>query len=131
MDRLSGAIVGRWQTTDGATLYGSMPVTAASISLTRRRDAFVREWDITAGASFEPATSLITYGERDGARVVLKVIKAPADEWQSGGVVAAFEGLAMVRALEHTEGALLLERLDPGTPLVERTASGDVEATRI
>ncbi len=61
---------------------------------------------------------------------MLKVVKRPGDEWRSGDVVSAFGGRGMVRLLESTEGALLLERLAPGRELVELTRrSRDDDAT--
>ena len=69
--------------------------------------------------SFETPSSLIGYGRRDGQRLVLKVVKTPNDEWHAGAVLAAFGGHGMVRVIEHTEGAMLLERAEPATSLVE------------
>ena len=59
---------------------------------------------------------------------MLKVVQLPNDEWHAGDVLAAFGGRGVVRVLEHTAGAMLLERLDPGTPLVELVRSGGDEA---
>jgi len=59
---------------------------------------------------------------------VLKVVQRPNDEWHAGDVLAAFGGRGVVRVLEHTAGAMLLERLDPGTPLVELVRSGGDDA---
>jgi streptomycin 6-kinase len=87
---------------------------------------------VTVDESFETPSSLITYGRRDRQPVVLKIVKAPGDEWHSGAVVGAFGGRGVVRVLEYVDGALLLERLDPGTSLVELTLSGrDEEAMAI
>lgn len=82
--------------------------------------------------SFETESSLIAYGRRDTESVVLKVVKAPGDEWRSGEVARAFRGRGVVRVLESVEGAALLERIEPGTPLVELTRGGrDDDATEI
>jgi streptomycin 6-kinase len=85
----------------------------------RRLHQLAAEWGIELNESFETSSSLIGYGTRDGQRVVLKVVKVPNDEWHAGAVLAAFGGRGMVRVLEHVEGAMLLQRLEPGTSLVE------------
>jgi streptomycin 6-kinase len=87
-----------------------------------------RRWRVDPGEMFETESSLIVYGRRDGEPVVLKVVKAPGDEWWSGEVVSAFGGRGMVSALDHVGGAVLLGRLDPGRPLVELTRAGQDEA---
>ncbi|HUS10503.1 MAG TPA: aminoglycoside phosphotransferase family protein [Pyrinomonadaceae bacterium] len=47
-------------------------------------------------------------------------------------MLAAFAGNGVVRVYEHAPGAILLERLKPGTTLVDLTLNGrDEEATRI
>jgi streptomycin 6-kinase len=91
-----------------------------------------RRWHVTVEQTFETPTSVISYGLRDRQPVVLKVVKQPCDEWRSGEVVHAFDGRGVVRAYEYVDGALLLERLDPGDPLVDLTIAGhDDEATAI
>jgi streptomycin 6-kinase len=76
---------------------------------------------------------MIGMGKRGNEPVVVKMILDPNDEeWNSGAVVEAFEGKGMVRLLERRDGAMLLEKLDPGTPLVEMVLEGhDQEATTI
>lgn len=68
----------------------------------------------------------------DGSRAVLK-LAFPADEEFVTGVEAlkTFDGRGAVRVLDHDleKGAVLLERLEPGTPLA--WLSDDEEATRI
>jgi len=109
----------------GETPSELAPVVARCHELARR-------WRVDLGDVFETESSLIVYGRREGEPVVLKVVKAPGDEWRSGEVVSAFGGRGMVRALEHVDGAVLLERLVPGTALVELTKRGrDDEATEI
>jgi streptomycin 6-kinase len=92
-----------------------------------------QEWGLELDESFETPSSIIAYGRRGGQRVVLKVVRRPNDEWHAGEVLAAFGARGVVRVLEHTAGAMLLERLDPGTPLVELVRSGldDVPTTLI
>lgn len=94
------------------------------------RDGLAREWRVELDESFDTPSSVITYGRRDGRRVVLKVVKRPNDEWRAGEILAAFGGRGVVRVLEHVGGAMLLERLDPGTALVDLVRGGrDDEAT--
>lgn len=97
-----------------------------------RRDTLARQWRVIVEESFETSTSLIASGQRDDLGVVLKVVKNPGDEWRSGEVLKAFDGRGMVRVYEHVDGAMLLERLDPGSALVDLTLGGrDEEATSI
>lgn len=91
-----------------------------------------RDWRVEARESFETSSSVILYGTRDGQPVVLKIVKEQNDEWHAGAVLAAFGGRGMVRVLEHTGGAMLLEHLEPGTPLVQLVRpDGDDAATTI
>lgn len=97
-----------------------------------RRDPLAREWRVTIEESFETATSLIAYGRRDGRRVVLKVVKNPGDEWRSGEILNAFDGRGVVRVYEYVDGAMLIERFDPASALVDLALAGrDEEATAI
>ena len=57
--------------------------------------------------------------------MVLKAVKQPGDEWRSGDVLRAFDGRGVVRVLEHVDGAVLLERLDPASSLVDVVRRGD------
>jgi streptomycin 6-kinase len=91
-----------------------------------------REWRLKIEESFETETSVISFVTREGQSLVLKTVKHPDDEWNAGAVVSAFEGRGIVRVYEYTGGAMLLERLWPGTNLVELAMSGhDEEATDI
>jgi len=93
-----------------------------------RRAYLAHLWRVELDESFETPSSVIAYGRRSAQRVVLKAVKRPNDEWHAGDVLAAFGGRGVVRVLEHTAGAMLLERLDPGTQLVELVRSGGHEA---
>ena len=73
-------------------------------------------------------TSLLVFGRRGGEPVVLKVVKREGDEWRSGEIVHAFGGRGVVRVLEYEDGAALLERIVPGTNLVELTRGGHDDA---
>ena len=71
-------------------------------------------------------------GTRGHQPVVLKVLRQPGNEWHSGETLAAFEGRGMVRAFDYQPGAVLMERLRPGTLLVEWVRAGrDEEATEV
>jgi len=59
---------------------------------------------------------------------VLKVVKREGDEWRSGEIVHAFGGRGVVRVLEYEDGAALLERIVPGTNLVELTRADHDDA---
>ena len=86
------------------------------------------EWGVVIESTQETPSSIIAYGMRGATDVVLKLVKHDGDEWNSGEVVQAFGGRAVVRAYEHTGGALLLERLRPGQSLVALCEQGDDEA---
>ena len=91
-----------------------------------------REWRLVIEESFETETSVISYVSRDGQNHVLKVVKHEGDEWNAGDVLEAFDGNGVVRVYEHSGGAMLLERLQPGNSLVNMALSGrDEEATDI
>src|SRR5687767_7494374 len=116
--------------TPEATRDSTRTVSASLVH--RRAEECARGWSVLVDRTVETESSLINYGHRDGRPVVLKVVKRENDEWHSGAFVAAFGGRGFVRAIEHMAGAVLLERLDPGHPLVELATSGrDDEATGI
>ena len=87
-----------------------------------------RRWNVEIDSRIETGSSLIAFGRRGPEQVVLKVVKRPGDEWRSGEVVNEFGGRGVVRALEYDDGAVLLERIVPGTALVELTRGGDDDA---
>jgi len=88
-----------------------------------------RQWQLVIEDSFETETSVISFVSRDERALVLKTVKTPGDEWNAGQVLAAFGGKGVVRVCEYTSGAMLLERLQPGTSLSE--IGDDREATAI
>lgn len=53
------------------------------------------------------------------------------DEHRAGAVLEAFDGVGMVRLIEHTPDELRLERLDPATPLSTLAATSDADATAV
>lgn len=92
----------------------------------------VRAWGVAIERTATTETSLLVYGKRGGAPVLLKVAKEPGDEWRCGEIAATFGGRGVVQVYEHRPGAALFERLDPGEPLVKLTQDGrDDEATDI
>ena len=97
-----------------------------------RLDAQVREWNVAVETTRKTASSLLAFGTRSGQPVTLKVLRARGEEWRMGEVLEAFDGRGTVRALAHVPGAVLLERLEPGTSLVPLVLEGrDDEATEI
>src|ERR1700742_851883 len=100
--------------------------------LTDRVAEQVRAWGIAVQHTQETPSSFIAFGTRGSQQVVLKVVRQPGDEWRCGEVLAAFAGGGVVRVYEYIEGAVLLERLNPGTPLASLSLNGrDQEATEI
>jgi streptomycin 6-kinase len=100
--------------------------------LQERVNERVREWGLLVEDSLETQSSFIVFGKRANRPVVLKVLRQPGDEWRSGEVLNAFNGMGVVRVLEYVGGAVLLERLSPGTSLMGLALSGrDEEATEI
>ena len=80
--------------------------------------AHAREWAVVVQRRLETPSSLIAIGQQGSRGVVLKVLKEPGDEWHAGEIVRAFDGQGVVEVYEHVPGAILLEELVPGTPLV-------------
>jgi streptomycin 6-kinase len=105
--------------------------------LLNRIQNYARDWGVVVGDTRETESSVIVFGTRDvdGSRkreVVLKVVKQPGDEWHSGEVLSAFNGRGLVQVYEHAPGAVLLQRLTPGSSLVDLSLNGrDEEATDI
>jgi streptomycin 6-kinase len=90
------------------------------------------QWHVSVARTLETNTSLLAFGLRDDARVVIKLSKHPGDEWNSGTVLHALAGDGVVSVLEFEGGAVLLEQLVPGHDLVGTVRQGsDEEATRI
>jgi len=92
----------------------------------------IRDWSVVAYETLETRSSFIVFGARGNQPVVLKVVRQPGDEWRCGEVLAAFDGNGTARVYEYIEGAVLLERLNPGTSLASLALEGrDEEATEI
>jgi streptomycin 6-kinase len=100
--------------------------------LEKRVGEWVRDWGVVVQDTLETQSSFIAFGKRGDQSVVLKVIRQPGDEWRCGEVLAAFDGRGVARVYEYAEGAVLLERLNPGTPLASIALDDrDEEATEI
>lgn len=92
----------------------------------------VRAWSVSVERSLETESSLIAIGHQAGRRVVLKVLKEAGDEWHAGEIVRSFDRNGVVDVYEHVPGAMLLEQLMPGTPLVRVALDrSDDEASEI
>lgn len=97
-----------------------------------RFDERIADWNISVHDTLETRSSLLAFGTRGNLPVVLKVILKPGDEWRCGEVLRAFNGSGVVRAYDYVEGAVLLERLSPGTSLASLALNGrDDDATEI
>ena len=86
---------------------------------------YAQQWGVTIEQTRETPYSVLGFGLRNGEPVVLKIVKQPGDEWHSGEVIRAFDGNGVVRVYESGEGAVLLERIQPGNELVELVRRGD------
>ena len=101
-------------------------------SLRDRLEACIGDWKIVVEHTLETETSLIAFGRRDDQPVVLKVLRQGGDEWRSGEVLKAFDGNGTVHVYESRDGAVLLDRLNPGTSLSHLALTDrDEEATEI
>jgi streptomycin 6-kinase len=100
--------------------------------LQKRVEERVHAWGVIIEDSLETQSSFVAFGRRGNLPVVLKVLRGPRDEWRCGEVLDAFNGRGIVRVYEYAPGAVLLERLDPGTALSGIALRGrDDEATEI
>ena len=99
-------------------------------ALPARVTELAERWGLEVGAPYQPSgyTSWAAPATRGGEPCVLKV-QVP-DEWSAYEAPALrhFDGRAAIRLLDADEWALLLERCDPGTPLL---AEPDDVATRV
>ena len=95
------------------------------LDLERRVRETPGAWSVTVDRRIDTDSSVLLFGQRHHQHVVLKVVRRPGDEWVSGAVVSAFGGRGVVRALEHVDGAVLLEQLMPGNSLADLPRRGD------
>jgi streptomycin 6-kinase len=90
------------------------------------------QWEVNIGQIWETPGSVLAFGMRRGTAVVMKLSKQADDEWNAGEILRAFSGDGTVKVYESEPGAILLERLEPGTQLVELVRNGrDTQATVI
>jgi streptomycin 6-kinase len=90
------------------------------------------DWNVTLDDIQETPTSLLGFGTRFGASVVIKIVKKAGDESRSGEVLKAYAGDGAVRVYAYEKDAVLLERIQPGEQLVTLVTQGqDEEATQI
>lgn len=100
--------------------------------VTDRLEKLIQLWHVSVDEIRETPSSVLAFGSREDQPVVLKVVRERGDEWRCGEVLNAFAGNGVVRVLESVEGAVLLERLSPGTSLASLSLEGrDEEATEI
>ena len=103
-----------------------------STEFRERVEERIREWKVIVQETLETPSSFVAFGLRNTQPVVLKVIRQCGDEWHCGEVLAAFDCRGMVRTYEYVDGAVLLERLNPGTSLAPMALKGrDENATEI
>ena len=88
----------------------------------------IEAWRVDVERMTETENSVVALGRRAGQSVVLKVIKRQNEEWRAGEVLDAFEGRGVVRVFEYVDGAMLLERVSPGTSLVTMALGGSDDA---
>ena len=97
-----------------------------------RLNNLAQHWRVEIERILETENSVVALGRRDDRSVVLKLHRQRGDERLSATVIRAFCGNGMVRIIDDVDGALLLERLTPGTSLVTMVMSGhDNDATEI
>jgi streptomycin 6-kinase len=90
-------------------------------------------WSLEVGPPFLPLSYnyVATATRADGARLVLKICFPDAEAATEREALRLFDGRGSVRLLDSDEGrgALLLERLEPGTKLAEMCETDDEGAT--
>jgi streptomycin 6-kinase len=92
----------------------------------------IHAWGVVADETRETDGSILTFGTRGDRAIVLKVTKQLGDERRCGEVLDAFDGHGVIRPLAFADGAVLMDRLQPGTPLAQLSLAGrDAEATGI
>lgn len=109
----------------GAEWFGRLPETL---------EACARRWSLALGRAFEPVSyNYVVRAERaGGARAVLKVGFPGRELAREAAALRHFGGRGCARLLESDleAGALLIERLEPGTSLVKLVNEAeDEEAT--
>jgi streptomycin 6-kinase len=90
-------------------------------------------WHLTVdGVPFETHSSWLAFMTRGAERAVLKVFKPGSDEAAGARYLERHRGHGAARVLESDDGAVLIERLAPGTQLTALPLAGrDDEATHV
>ena len=96
-----------------------------STELRRRVDDRIEAWRVAVEHQIQTESSIVAFGRRGTQPVVLKVIRHRGDEWHAADILEAFDGNGVVRVLDRFDGAVLLERLQPGESLVGMAVGGD------
>ncbi|HEX7795695.1 MAG TPA: aminoglycoside phosphotransferase family protein [Vicinamibacterales bacterium] len=89
----------------------------------------LRVWHVTPERAIETKGSIVVLGRRGEQPVAVKVMPNGHDERLSGQVLNAFGGNGVVRLLDQSDGALLLEQLRPGHSLASLGVNLDDEET--
>ena len=94
---------------------------------------YLDRWRLTPdGKPVETATSFILFVKRQKTACVLKVFKSDSDEKFSGDALQLYNGEGAVMCLAKDPNALLLQRVQPASPLTEYSLNGqDDKATLI
>jgi streptomycin 6-kinase len=96
-----------------------------SFDLARRIALLPQQWRVAVEHVEETDGSVLLFGTRGHRPVVIKIVREAREEWNSGSVLMAFGGRGVVRVLDVDDGAVLLERVQPGTSLVTVVDGGD------
>ena len=96
-----------------------------SFDLVRRIALLPQQWRVAVEHVEETDGSVLLFGTRGRQPVVIKIVREAREEWNSGSVLMAFGGRGVVRVLDVDDGAVLLERVQPGTSLVTIVDGGD------
>lgn len=105
-------------------------------ALAARADELARDWRLALGPVLPGSTQGLVRAARlaDGTEAVLKLEKPGQGVAAQAAALAAWngDGAARLLRLDAGRGALLLERLRPGTPLARLSADGrDAAATEV
>ena len=95
------------------------------LDLARRIALLPQQWRVTVEHVEETDGSVLLFGTRGDQPVIIKIVREARGEWNSGSVLMAFGGRGVVRVLDVDDGAVLLERVQPGTSLVTVVDGGD------
>jgi streptomycin 6-kinase len=83
-------------------------------------------WGLTAdGPVLNTETGCVAFVRQHGEPRVLKIFGPKSDEKNTAVVLAHYDGQGAVKFLDHSDKALLLERIVPGSSLAEPVLAGD------